>query len=131
MHICLDPFFSLMPNSFNSMCGKEPAQILIRWSLQRGFVPLPKTENPDRVRSNIDVFGFEISKEDIDKLDELDRDKEGGLLHGIPSTSTWTSIKVVILSYRYPTTWTQMLAGRTLYNVPHLTYGSLSYQPVF
>jgi hypothetical protein len=95
------------------------------------FVPLPKTENPDRVRSNIDVFGFEISKEDIDKLDELDRDKEGGLLHGIPSTSTWTSIKVVILSYRYPTTWTQMLAGRTLYNVPHLTYGSLSYQPVF
>ncbi|KAH9999929.1 Aldo/keto reductase [Russula vinacea] len=63
--------------------SKDPAQILIRWSLQHGFIPLPKSENPDRVRSNIDVFGFEISKEDIDKLDELDRDKEG-LLLGIP-----------------------------------------------
>lgn len=43
------------------------------------FVPLPKSQNPDRVRSNIDVFGFEISGEDIEKLDELDRGKEGAV----------------------------------------------------
>jgi diketogulonate reductase-like aldo/keto reductase len=66
--------------------GKDPAQILIRWSLQHGFVPLPKSQNPDRVRSNIDVFGFEISKEDIDRLDELDRGKEGAV--------TWNPIDV-------------------------------------
>jgi len=66
--------------------GKAPAQILIRWSLQHGFVPLPKSQNPDRVRSNIDVFGFEISKEDIDKLDELDRGKEGAV--------TWNPVDV-------------------------------------
>jgi diketogulonate reductase-like aldo/keto reductase len=50
------------------------------------FVPLPKSQNPDRVRSNIDVFGFEISKEDIDRLDELDRGKEGAV--------TWNPIDV-------------------------------------
>ncbi|KAI9513343.1 NADP-dependent oxidoreductase domain-containing protein [Russula earlei] len=52
---------------------KDPAQILIHSS------PLPKTQNPDRVRSNIDVFSFEMSKEDIEKLDELDRGKEGAV----------------------------------------------------
>lgn len=50
------------------------------------FVPLPKSQNPDRVRSNIDVFSFEISKEDIEKLDELDRGKEGAV--------TWNPIDV-------------------------------------
>jgi hypothetical protein len=50
------------------------------------FVPLPKSQNPDRVRSNIDVFGFEISKEDIEKLDELDRGKDGAV--------TWNPIDV-------------------------------------
>ncbi|KAF8505824.1 Aldo/keto reductase [Russula emetica] len=66
--------------------GKDPAQILIRWSLQHGFVPLPKSQNPDRVRSNIDVFGFEISKEDVEKLDGLDRGKDGAV--------TWNPIDV-------------------------------------
>ncbi len=55
-----------------------------RWG--PSFVPLPKSQNPDRVRSNIDVFGFEISKEDIEKLDELDRGKDGAV--------TWNPIDV-------------------------------------
>jgi len=54
-----------------------------RWA---SFVPLPKSQNPDRVRSNIDVFGFEISNEDIEKLDELDRGKDGAV--------TWNPIDV-------------------------------------
>ncbi|KAH9077118.1 NADP-dependent oxidoreductase domain-containing protein [Lactarius deliciosus] len=66
--------------------GKDPAQILIRWSLQHNFVPLPKSQNPDRVRSNIDVFNFEISKEDIEKLDKLDRGKDGAV--------TWNPVDV-------------------------------------
>jgi len=59
--------------------GKDPAQILIRWSLQHSFVPLPKSQNPDRVRSNIDVFDFEMSKEDVERLDQLDRGKDGAV----------------------------------------------------
>lgn len=50
------------------------------------FVPLPKSQNPDRVRSNIDVFNFEISNEDIEKLDNLDRGKDGAV--------TWNPIDV-------------------------------------
>jgi len=59
--------------------GKDPAQILIRWSLQHSFVPLPKSQNPDLVRSNIDVFDFEMSTEDIERLDQLDRGKDGAV----------------------------------------------------
>lgn len=36
--------------------GVTPAQVLLRWSLQKGFVPLPKSNSPDRQRSNLDVF---------------------------------------------------------------------------
>jgi len=48
--------------------GKSPAQILIRWSLQQGFVTLPKTVNPDRLVSNLDVFDFNIEDEDVKLL---------------------------------------------------------------
>ncbi|ODV96501.1 hypothetical protein PACTADRAFT_49833 [Pachysolen tannophilus NRRL Y-2460] len=44
------------------------AQILIRWSLQKGYVPLPKTKSLERLPSNIDVYNFEISQEDMDIL---------------------------------------------------------------
>ncbi|RPB05576.1 Aldo/keto reductase [Choiromyces venosus 120613-1] len=45
-----------------------PAQVLIRWSLQKGFVPLPKSDNPERIKSNADVYGFELSDEEMGKL---------------------------------------------------------------
>ena len=59
--------------------NKDPAQFLVRWSLQRGFVPLPKSANPARVVSNANVFDFEISAEDIAAVDALDRGKEGAV----------------------------------------------------
>jgi diketogulonate reductase-like aldo/keto reductase len=43
------------------------------------FVPLPKSQNLDRVRSNIDVFDFEMSREDVQRLDELDCGKDGAV----------------------------------------------------
>ena len=45
--------------------GKSIAQICIRWSLQNGFLPLPKSVNSDRINENLDVFGFELSDEDM------------------------------------------------------------------
>ncbi|TBU44990.1 Aldo/keto reductase [Dichomitus squalens] len=59
--------------------NKDPAQVLVRWSLQRGFVPLPKSANPERVVSNAQVYDFELSTEDLKTLDSLDRGKEGSV----------------------------------------------------
>ena len=51
--------------------GKSSAQVLIRWSLQHGFLPLPKSVHPKYIAANGDVFDFEISPEDMKKLDGL------------------------------------------------------------
>jgi diketogulonate reductase-like aldo/keto reductase len=45
--------------------GKSVAQVCIRWSLQMGFLPLPKSTNEARIRENADVFDFELSERDV------------------------------------------------------------------
>ena len=52
--------------------GKTPAQILIRWSIQRGMVVLPKSVNKSRIVENFSVFDFDIPDSMMKKLDELD-----------------------------------------------------------
>ena len=52
--------------------GKTPAQVLIRWSIQRGMVVLPKSVNKIRIIENFSVFDFDISDSVMAKLDELD-----------------------------------------------------------
>lgn len=52
--------------------GKSPAQILIRYCLQKGWVPLPKSEKEERMKENTDVFRFEISEKEMASLDALD-----------------------------------------------------------
>ncbi|KAI4868725.1 aldo-keto reductase family 1 member E1 [Hypoxylon rubiginosum] len=49
-----------------------PAQLMIRWSLQYGFVPLPKSTKRERLLENANIGWFEISDADMEKLDELD-----------------------------------------------------------
>lgn len=50
---------------------KTPAQIIIRWDLQHGISPIPRSTNPVRMAQNLDVFDFEISDEDMDILDTM------------------------------------------------------------
>jgi diketogulonate reductase-like aldo/keto reductase len=52
--------------------GKTPAQVLIRYCLQKGWVPLPKSEKEHRIRENVDVYDFRITDEDMEMLDDLD-----------------------------------------------------------
>ncbi|KAJ2963372.1 hypothetical protein NQZ79_g1592 [Umbelopsis isabellina] len=59
-------------NKIAEKYGKQPAQILIRWSLQRGIVPLPKSVTKHRIIDNSNVFDFEISAEDMDALTKMD-----------------------------------------------------------
>jgi len=58
---------------------RDPAQLLLRWSLQKGFVPLPKSATPSRIRSNTRLYDFELTEQDISKLDALDRGKAGAI----------------------------------------------------
>jgi 2,5-diketo-D-gluconate reductase A len=51
--------------------GRTPAQVIIRWHLQHDIVVIPKSRNPERIRSNADVAGFELTADDMAALDCL------------------------------------------------------------
>lgn len=51
--------------------GKSIAQICIRWSLQRGYLPLPKSVTPSRIKENTEVFDFELSAADVELIADL------------------------------------------------------------
>ena len=51
--------------------GRTPAQVIIRWHLQHGFVVIPKSVNPERIRSNAEVAGFELTDADMAAIDGL------------------------------------------------------------
>lgn len=53
--------------------SKTPAQVLLRWSLQLGTVPLPKANREDHLKENLDVFDFEFSDEDMAALNGLNQ----------------------------------------------------------
>ena len=52
--------------------GKTPAQVLIRWGIDKGFAVLAKSVNPDRIAENYDVFDFTLGSDEIERLDDLD-----------------------------------------------------------
>jgi diketogulonate reductase-like aldo/keto reductase len=58
--------------SLSQKYGCTPAQLLVRWSLQHGYVPLPKSVSKERIISNAQVDGFEITAEDMKTMDGLD-----------------------------------------------------------
>ncbi|KAE8539278.1 hypothetical protein D1P53_004376 [Cryptococcus gattii VGV] len=56
---------------------KGVAHILLRWSLQKGFVPIPKTSSAERIEANKDLYDFELDSEDMEELDGLDQGAAG------------------------------------------------------
>ncbi|MGH7539799.1 MAG: aldo/keto reductase [Gemmatimonadota bacterium] len=52
--------------------GRSPAQVVLRWQVQLGLVPIPKTSRPERLAENLDVFDFELSDDEIASIDPLD-----------------------------------------------------------
>lgn len=50
--------------------NKSPAQILINWSLSKGFICLPRTSKPKRLDSNLEVFDFQLDREDLDLIEK-------------------------------------------------------------
>jgi diketogulonate reductase-like aldo/keto reductase len=52
---------------------KSPVQIVLRWDIQKGVVTIPKSVTPERIRHNADIFDFELTTEDILRIDQLNR----------------------------------------------------------
>ncbi|KAI9700251.1 MAG: hypothetical protein M1836_002265 [Candelina mexicana] len=69
--------------SLASKYDKSTAQILIRYALQKNWVPLPKSDTPDRIVANADVYGFELAKEDMQTLDDLDEGEMGAIVQAV------------------------------------------------
>jgi diketogulonate reductase-like aldo/keto reductase len=60
-----------------------PAQVILRWQLQRGSLPLPKSATPQRQRQNLDVFGFQLTATEVEAITALAR-PDGRLFGGDP-----------------------------------------------
>lgn len=58
-------------------------QVLVRWSLQKGFVPLPKSDTPSRIVRNADVYNFSLSQEEMSQLDGLDQGDKGAIVEAV------------------------------------------------
>ena len=58
--------------------GKTPAQVIIRWHLQSSSSVIPKSVTPSRIEENFDVFNFELSADDMEKLADIDRNERKG-----------------------------------------------------
>ena len=66
-----DPVIQEIANQY----GKTPAQVILRWHLQSDVVAIPKTVTPSRMDENLNVFDFEFSAADLDKIATLDRNE--------------------------------------------------------
>jgi len=58
--------------------SKTIVQIVLRWNLQKGIITIPKSSNPGRIKSNANIFDFELSTEDMKSIDALDRNSRTG-----------------------------------------------------
>jgi 2,5-diketo-D-gluconate reductase A len=65
-------------NSIARKVGKTPAQVVLRWHIERGDIVFPKSVTPARIRENIDIFDFELSGEDVEAISALNRNERGG-----------------------------------------------------
>ena len=57
--------------------GKTPAQVVLRWHIQRGDIVFPKSTTPSRMKENFDLFDFELERADISRISALNRGESG------------------------------------------------------
>lgn len=69
--------------------GKSIGQVVLRWLIQRGIVALAKSVRPERMAENIDIFDFELSSEDVEKITALDMKESAFFDHDDPQQVEW------------------------------------------
>lgn len=57
---------------------KTPAQIILRWNIQLGIVTIPKSITQERIKSNFEIFDFELTKEDMEKINSINKNERHG-----------------------------------------------------
>ncbi|OOB78081.1 MAG: glyoxal reductase [Epulopiscium sp. Nele67-Bin002] len=73
-NLLIDPTIVEVANKYN----KTPAQVILRWQLQRGVVIIPKSKTESRIIENINIFDFELADEDMAKIFSLNKDQRFG-----------------------------------------------------
>lgn len=58
--------------------GKSAEQVVLRWDIQKGIITIPKSVNPERIKSNSEIFDFELNADEISLIDKLDKNKRFG-----------------------------------------------------
>lgn len=69
--------------------GKTPAQVILRWHLQRGIVVIPKSTHRERMEENLQVFDFELTDEEMAQIANLDKKESSFFSHYDPAMVEW------------------------------------------
>ena len=75
--------------SIGEKYGKTPAQVMLRWHIQRGIVVIPKSTHIERMEENFNVFDFELTAEDIEVIAALDKNQSSFFSHTNPNMVEW------------------------------------------
>jgi len=70
--------------------GVTTGQVALRWHVQAGRIVIPKSVTPERIRSNLDLFSFELTAQDVASIDGLDSDERTG---ADPATAAFTQMR--------------------------------------
>jgi 2,5-diketo-D-gluconate reductase A len=79
------PFAEPAVTSASEAHGVSPAQVILRWQVQLGCLPIPKSSSRDRQALNLDIFCFELSSDEVEAITALGR-PDGRLFGGDPDT---------------------------------------------
>jgi 2,5-diketo-D-gluconate reductase A len=80
-----DPLLSTIADAH----GKSVAQVVLRWLIQRNVVVIPKSVRPERMAQNLDVFGFDLTEEQMTQIATLDTDESLFFDHRDPEMVSW------------------------------------------
>ena len=72
-YLLAEPVFAAIGDRY----GKTPGQVILRWHVQLGLVPIPKSGNAERLRQNLEVFDFELSDSDLAEIDAVEAAQRG------------------------------------------------------